>query len=73
MDRKLIVSLYYGSEQEFIEIGIPNDGDILDLDFNGNYLVQCKLNKGVFTFTGNGIDRFGNPLSSLFYEKAIIE
>jgi len=73
MERKLIVSLYYLSDQQFIEIDVPKDGDILDLDFNGKYLVQCKLNKGAFILTGNGIDGGGNSLSSNFYENAILE
>jgi len=73
IDRKQTVSLNTGSEQEFIEIDVPKDGDILDLDFNGRYLIQCKYKKSNFKPTGNGMDGGGNALSSGFYKSCIIE
>jgi hypothetical protein len=69
----VIVSLYSEGIEEFIEIESPKNGDIIDLDFNGKFLIQVKYKNKKYIPTGNGIDGGGNPLHPSFYKKIIIE
>ena len=68
----MIVTMNSRSEHEVIEIKEPADGEVIDLDFNGRYLIQCEYKKCEFFPTGNGVNGGGYPLSSVFYEHLFI-
>lgn len=68
----MIVVMNSRSEHESIEIDEPKDMEVISLDFNGHYLIECEYQNGEFTPTGNGINGGGFPLSNVFYEHLFI-
>lgn len=72
MSHRLIVTMNSGSYHETIYIDVPNDNDTVDLDFNGQFLIQCIYEDGEFLPTGNGINGGGYPLNSVFFEHLVI-
>ena len=50
------------------EIIAPQEHSIIDIDFNGEYLIQCFYSNGRFEYTGNGIDGCGGGLPVSFYD-----